>query len=92
MTQHEAERIALLALGWLAAQEDLIGVFLGSSGMTPDDLKMTADQPETCAAVLDFIVMDDMWVRDFAQDQSIPPERVMQARAVLPGGALPHWT
>lgn len=92
VTQDQAEQFALSALAWLAGQEDLIGVFLSSSGLSPDDLRQSADQPETLAAVLDFILMDDRWVLDFAQSRAAAPDMVLRARAALPGGAVPHWT
>ena len=92
MTPGQAEILALQALGWLAGQEDLLRVFLGSSGMSEGDLKASASAPETLAAVMDFILMDDAWVMGFAAEAGVPPEQVMQARGALPGGVDPHWT
>ena len=92
MTPGQAEILALQALSWLAGQEGLLGVFLGSSGMSEADLKANAAEPETLAAILDFILMDDAWVMGFSADHGLPPEDVLQARGALPGGADPHWT
>lgn len=92
MRAEEAETVALQALAWLAAEDDLLQVFLGSAGLGAGDLKARASDPEVLAAVLDFLVMDDTWVKAFAESLGRSPEDAMRARAALPGGALPHWT
>jgi hypothetical protein len=66
MRQELAETAALGALGWLVSRQDLLEVFLGSTGAGPEDLKARAAEPEFLASVLDFILMDDAWVMDCA--------------------------
>jgi hypothetical protein len=51
-----------------------------------------ASDPIFLGAVLDFLMMDDAWVIGFCDHLSIPYERIMQARAALPGGEQVHWT
>ena len=92
MTTTEAERIALAALAWIAETEDLLGVFLGSSGMAPGDLAAQAESPDTLAAVLDFLCMDDAWIRSFADARGLPAEAPLRARHALPGGGEVNWT
>jgi hypothetical protein len=87
-----AERYALSVLTWLVGQEDLIGLFMGASGASVEDLKQGAGSPEFLGAVLDFVLMDDQWVIRFAQENNEKPDLMMQARAVLPGGEAVHWT
>ncbi|MCC5985722.1 MAG: DUF3572 family protein [Rhodobacteraceae bacterium] len=87
-----AETVALAALGWLAAQDDLWPVFLGATGADAAAVRAGAGDPEFLAAVLDFILMDDAWVIAAAAAQEVAPERLAQARAALPGGAAVHWT
>jgi hypothetical protein len=36
--------------------------------------------------------MDDAWVVAFCDNEGIPYDRLMQARATLPGGQQVHWT
>ncbi|MDJ1007926.1 MAG: DUF3572 domain-containing protein [Paracoccaceae bacterium] len=88
----EAETLAIEALGWLAGEEDLLQVFLGSAGLSSFELRARADDPELLAAVLDFVLMDDGWVQAFAAATDRAPEAALRARAALPGGDLPHWT
>lgn len=88
----DAETLALRALAWIAGQDDLLGAFLGSSGLTEQDLRASAGSPETLGAVLDFLMMDDNWVIGFCDSAALPYDRVALARAALPGGQQHHWT
>jgi hypothetical protein len=87
-----AEVVALEALAWILAQDDLRPVFLGATGIAPGDLRSRIEDPETLAAVLDFLLMDDAWVAGFCGAAGLPMTRPAEARAALPGGALPDWT
>lgn len=90
--QDTAELIALRALSWLVANDELLPVFLGATGAGEADLRARAAEPEFLASVLDFILMDDAWVLAFCAAEGVDGAAVMRARAGLPGGADPHWT
>jgi len=92
MTEDQAQVLALKALGWMGAQDEILSGFLGASGMDVDTLKQSAGQSETLLAILDYLLSQDTWVRDFCQDEDVDPEAPMMARAALPGGAEMHWT
>lgn len=92
MTRDSAEVIGLRGLSWLAGHSELLTVFLGATGASESDFRERAQDPDFLAAVLDFILMDDAWVLKFGAANDIPGERVMLARAVLPGGEQVHWT
>jgi len=92
LSQEAAETFALKALGWLAANEELMPVFLGATGASTDDLRDQASDPAFLGAVLDFIMMDDAWVIDFCDSVQSPYDRIMQARQALPGGEQVNWT
>jgi len=91
-TQESAETLALTALGWLAGNEDLLPVFMGASGLSEDDLRARAADPEFLGAVLDFLMMDDAWVMQFCDETATAYAAPGQARAALPGGEQVHWT
>lgn len=91
-TRETAETLALEALGWLVANDDLMPVFMGSSGMSEADVRAGADDPLFLGAVLDFLMMDDAWVIAFCDTKQLAYDRIMQARAALPGGEQVHWT
>lgn len=91
-TQESAETLALTALGWLAGNDELLPVFMGASGLSEEDLRAGASDPEFLGAVLDFLLMDDAWVMQFCDETATPYAAPGQARAVLPGGQQVHWT
>ncbi|MEM8978667.1 MAG: DUF3572 domain-containing protein [Pseudomonadota bacterium] len=92
MQQEIAETEAIKALAWLAVQEDLVGTFLGSSGLSVDDMRAGAGEPEFLGSVLDFIMLDDAWVMALCDAEGWPYTRLMELRAALPGGQNMHWT
>ncbi len=87
-----AETIALQALGWLAANDELMPVFLGASGASVEDLKVQAGDPTFLASVLDFITMDDAWVVSFCDAAGLDYMAPLQARHALPGSEHVHFT
>lgn len=87
-----AETTALLALRWLATNEDLFPTFLAATGASVSDVAQSAARPEFLASVLDFVLSEDQWVIAMAAWAEIRPESLMQARAALPGGQAIHWT
>lgn len=92
VAQEYAETIALTALAWLAGNSDLMPDFLAASGLAPEEVAARAGEPEFLIAVLDFILMDDGWVRAFCDSAGLAYDQPMTARLSLPGGAQLHWT
>ena len=90
--QEAAETLALQALGWLSGQQDLLDMFMGATGAGQDDLRLRAQDPDFLASVLDFLMMDDVWVMEFCSRHGHSNEAPMKARAALPGGAEVNWT
>ncbi|APG46255.1 DUF3572 domain-containing protein [Phaeobacter porticola] len=87
-----AETLGLKALAWLAGNDELLPVFLGSTGASEADLRAQASDPAFLGSVLDFLTMDDAWVMQFCDSLGISYEQPMHARMALPGGAQVHWT
>lgn len=95
MSQREgAETVALQAVAWLAGNDDLLPVFLGSSGASLDDLRAGAAARDgaVLGAVLDFLMMDDAWLTAFCEAAGLDLEAPRRARQALPGGAEVNWT
>lgn len=92
MKQETAETISLQALGWMAAEEELLPVFMGASGVSAQDMRAGASDPAFLISLLDFIMMDDAWVMKFCDAFGHSYDTPMQARQSLPGGAQLHWT
>ncbi|PVA06843.1 DUF3572 domain-containing protein [Thalassorhabdomicrobium marinisediminis] len=92
MSPEHAEHIAILALGWLAEDDDLLSVFLGASGAQADGLRAQAKDPAFLASVLEFLTMDDAWVIAFCDANQLKYEDPLAARYALPGAEAVHWT
>ena len=92
LSQDSAEILAIEALSWLVGNDDLLPVFLGSTGTSEADLRARAGEPEFLGAVLDFLLMDDAWIEAFCTDKTYEPDFPIRARAALPGGAHVNWT
>ncbi|MEM8850295.1 MAG: DUF3572 domain-containing protein [Pseudomonadota bacterium] len=91
MTQDRAEIVGLGALAWLAEAE-LLDAFQGTTGADHDAIRAAAGDPDFLGAVLDFVLMNDAWVKGVCEAQTLPYDALLQARAALTGGDLPHWT
>lgn len=92
MKRDMAETLALQALGWIAGQDELFGLFLNATGAGQGELRAQAGNPHFLGAVLDFILQEDDRVLRFAEAAGVAPTAVGQARQALPGGETPHWT
>lgn len=90
--QADARALARDALIWLAERPDLMGTFLGASGLDAAEIRRRADDPEMLAAVLDFLLMDEAWLGAFCAQTGRSLDAPLRARAALPGGDAPHWT
>jgi hypothetical protein len=92
MQSEAAHILALQALGWIAAEDEVFPVFLTATGANLDDLRTRASDPDFLAAVLDFLMQDDRWVIAFCDAQGQPYTAPQAARSALPGGAVMDWT
>ena len=71
MIPHAAETFALNVLTWLVGDEDLLPIFMNSTGTDEEALRENAGSPEFLGAVLDFLLIDDAWVFDVAKKQDL---------------------
>jgi hypothetical protein len=92
MQQESAQVIALQALEWLAGNEELFATFVTSTGASVSDLARQVQDPDFLAAILDFLLMNDDWVKAFCDIGRLPYTSLMEARAVLAGGPIENWT
>ena len=92
MTPEVAETYALKVLGWLVGEEEILPIFMGSSGSSAADIKEWAQDADFLIAVLDFVMMDDAWVLACCQACALEPEAMQIARQSLPGGGMVNWT
>ena len=92
MQREVAETIALRALGWIAADDEMAGAFLGGTGASADEIALRAQDPDFMVAVLDFLTADDRTVRAFCDAAGLPYDAPLAARRTIPGGEEVNWT
>lgn len=92
VSREVAEMVGLQAVAWLAANDELLPVFLGATGASEADFREGLEDPAFQGSVLDFLLMDDAWILSFCAEQDLDPATPMLARAALPGGETVHWT
>ena len=91
-TRDTAEVLGLQVLGWLIANDELLPVFQGASGVSEEDIRNGASDPAFLGSVLDFVMMDDAWVVACCDTVGRPYDSLYQARQALPGGEQVNWT
>jgi len=91
-TQETAELLALQALGWLAANEELFSIFQGASGASEADIRSGARDAAFLGSVLEFLLQDDAWVVACCDHLGCGYDALSHARAALPGGQEVNWT
>ena len=92
MRQETAEETARDVLVWLAQDEELLPVFLGATGVGPADIQKSLYDPIFLASILDFLLLDDVWIRRFCAATGHSLTDPQTARTMLPGGENVHWT
>jgi hypothetical protein len=83
ITSAEGERLAVSALGFLAADSEKLSRFLALSGLGPHNLRAAAADPRFLSGVLDYLLADERLLQAFAADQSCVPETVAAARRAM---------
>lgn len=88
MERDQAEIVALQALAFVAADEELLPRFLNLTGMSLDDLRETARtaDPAMLGAVLDFLLNHEPSLLAFAEATGTPASAPAKARPAFPGG------
>jgi hypothetical protein len=85
--QAAAQELAVMALGFIAAEPERLGRFLAMTGIGPDSIRTAAREPHFLAGVLDHVAADERLLRAFAAQTEMDPDTVMRARALLTGAA-----
>ena len=92
MTLEEAETYALKATNWLVSNQELLDLFMGSTGVSENTIKSDIQNTVFLVAVLDFLLLDDKWVIEACDAMELQPELMPTARLFLPGGDQVNWT
>lgn len=85
MQASAAETLALQALAYLAGEGDALVHFLTLSGLEPDALRERAGDPELLAAVIDFLLSQEVLCAGFLKAENLDARALHAARRALPG-------
>ena len=92
MTSDDAEIYALKAANWLLSNQELLDLFMGSTGVSENTIKSDIQNTVFLVAVLDFLLLDDKWVMEACDAMQLEPDAMHTARLLLPGGERVNWT
>ncbi len=81
--REEAERIAIEALGFLAADEGRLSAFVAATGYDLAGIRAEAGAPRFLAGVLDFLMADESLLLVFASHSGTEPAAIAAARRAL---------
>ena len=90
MRQEQAESIAVEALTHIAGEERWILGFIQQAGLSPDQFREQAGNPEFLAGVLDFVLADEAVAESFCTAQGMTGEDLFRARRALPGASMDY--
>jgi len=81
--------VALRALGFISGDRSYLERFLSSACMTHTDLCKRPTSPAHLAAILDFIIDNELVLLRFARTVDISLETVYEARRLVGHGSVP---
>lgn len=91
MTPDQAETLALRALAFMAADEDMAGRFAGATGASLAEAPSRLAEAGYLAGILEFLVGEDRWIRAFCDSEGLPYDAPLRALMALPGGRREEW-
>jgi hypothetical protein len=80
---HDATVLALGALGWTLGEPTRAERLLALTGLDPIQLRLSADDPSTLVAVLDFLAAHEPDLIGCAAALNVKPEALIRAREAL---------
>lgn len=83
------DELAFEAALFIASDKPSLNRFLSESGASIEDLKKSLQNSEIQAALLDFLLSNDLTLQRFCSEKSYSSEEVWKARRHLPG--FPTW-
>jgi hypothetical protein len=90
LTRQNAETIAIEALGFVAADPELLPRFLAITGIEAQSIREAAREPGFLAGVLQFILAHEPTLIKFSEASGLAPATVAGALRRLPLGDDSH--
>ena len=84
-TKEAAESLAIQALAFLAEEPERLSAFMAATGLSPDSLRESANQPHFLLGVLEHMLSDESLLVAFADSAGINPAEIARARGAMGG-------
>lgn len=88
----ETEVLCADILGWIAADETLMGRFLALSGLTADTLRQASREPGFYSGILAFLMGHEPTLIAFCESRGIAPEHLVEVWNRLEGASQADTT
>jgi hypothetical protein len=85
-----AETIALKAVHFILANDEMQHDFITATGILPSDLESMVKEPEFLGGVLDFLLANDEKLIEFCIGCKIDPEEPARVRRLFPGASYEY--
>ncbi len=92
MDKETAEIRALEVLTWVLMDDELVQIFMGTTGASQEDFRTDNLSHEFFISILDFVLMDDSWVISCSKFLKTDPSQIQNIRVSLEGGQQVNWT
>jgi len=86
-SKEAAETLAIQALAFIAEEPDRLATFLGATGLSPDRIRESANQPHFLRGVLEHMLSNESLLVAFADSAGINPADIARARSAMGS----HW-
>ena len=83
LTHADAEKLAIDALSFIAADPGFLGQFAAVTGHTPATMRAEIASPEFLVGILDFLMGDESLLLVFASHLGLMPPDIIAARRAL---------
>ena len=84
-TKEAAESLAIQALAFLAEEPERLSAFMAATGLSPDSLRESANQPHFLLGVLEHMLSNESLLVAFADSAGINPAEIARARGAMGG-------
>ena len=83
LTQADAEKLAIDALSFIAAEPGVLAQFAAATGHTPATIRAEIASPDFLVGILDFLMSDESLLLVFASHLGFAPPEIVAARQAL---------
>ena len=83
------DEVCMKVLIFIIQDEELLTLFVQSSGISPDQLKDSLDSHETMGYLMDFLLQEEEKLTEFCAEHNFSPESIWKIRHKLPGAPVP---